>query len=100
LQVKGQAAFRGPEVETALQLTPGQRQRVREIDAEVTKNAFPPPGTPRFTWRPYDVRLREGAERCVALLTTPQKAKWRELSGKPYTGPHPFFSPRPHFGPR
>jgi serine/threonine protein kinase len=95
LQLRGLYAFRDTEVAAALALTPGQRQRVREIEAEVLVPCFRLQGK-QFGWNEYGKRFREAVKRCVALLTPDQKVKWVNLTGKPFTDPHPFFGPPPY----
>jgi serine/threonine protein kinase len=99
LQMRGLYAFRDAEVAAALALTPGQRQRVREIEAEVLVPYFRPPGQ-RAGWNQYGMRFREAFRRCVSLLTPEQKAKWAELTGKPFNAPNPFFGPATFGSPR
>ncbi len=105
LQVRGSSSFLDPDVADALQLTSEQKRRVREIDGEA--RAFRPGRKPRGRnphdgrgREAYDVRTRETYDRCVALLSTAQKAKWREMTGEPFTAAlfparqHPRREPR------
>jgi hypothetical protein len=59
LQVKGVAAFREPEVISALKLTAAQRERLRRIEADVYMLAFLPKG-PGFGPPPKDGPGRGG----------------------------------------
>jgi serine/threonine protein kinase len=95
LQLRGLYAFRDAEVAAVLALTPGQRQRIREIENEIVSRSSLP-GDKGFNWWQNVSRLREAYGRCVNLLTGEQKAKWKGLIGKPYTGSRPFFPQHPN----
>jgi serine/threonine protein kinase len=97
LQTRGLYAFRDAEVAAILVLTPGQRQRIRELEDEIVSRSSLP-GDKGFDWWQQVRRLREAYQRCVELLTSEQKAKWNSLIGERYTGPRPFFPP-PRVGP-
>jgi hypothetical protein len=105
LQQRGAFAFSDPEVVTALELTPEQRKRVREIqddagpagpkfDARIVSHRGPPPeGPPPF--RPglpprpperWADHARQAVQRLLDLLTPEQQMKWKELTGEPFVG--------------
>jgi hypothetical protein len=94
LQTRGIYAFRDAEVAATLGLSPGQRQRIREMEDEIVSRCSLP-GDKGFDWWQNVRRLREAYRRCLNLLTSEQKAKWNGLIGEPYTGPRPFFPPPP-----
>jgi serine/threonine protein kinase len=91
LQSEGPAAFREPEVVEALGLTAGQRERIRAIEEEFVFRQM------RET---QSGKVAEGAgmpamERILALLTTDQARRWKEMAGEPIRGalsvfPMPF----------
>jgi hypothetical protein len=112
LQMRGPMAFRDPAVVFALKLTDEQKDRIKLIEAE--RMFGPGPGGPRPEFGrpggprgpgphfgpkgtgPGDMRRAE-VDRVLALLTDEQRARWRELTGKPYDG-RPFggrFGPGP-----
>ena len=99
LQTRGVHAFRDAQVAAALTLTAGQRQRIREIEDQLSSSS-PPPGSKGFNWREHFRRLREAYQGCLRLLTPEQKARWESLIGERYTGPRPLFPPPPSGAPR
>ena len=111
LQMRGPMAFRDPLVVADLNLTAGQQDRIKLIEAE--RMFGPGPGGPRPDFGrpggprgprfgpkgkgPDDLRRAE-VERVLALLTDDQRARWRSLTGRPYVERHPFggrFGPGP-----
>jgi len=108
LQTKGMLAFREPQVLTALQLTAGQRQRIREIEDESFRAMFrgpgpgrgPPPGQvgPPGGKPPARPKAAEYVQRCLDLLTPAQKQRWQQLTGNPFEfkfNPPPFRPKKP-----
>src|SRR5262249_4062129 len=104
LRQRGPHGFATPEVADALKLTLAQRERIREIqqEAQVTdvrkmQKGGRRPGGPG----PDFAKLWAGGEAKVMqeVLTAEQRARWRELTGKPLQGnvrfmpPHPFDAP-------
>ncbi|HKB02099.1 MAG TPA: serine/threonine-protein kinase [Gemmataceae bacterium] len=115
LQTKGPGAFREPAVVAALGLTPEQQNRIRAVEADVflfrvegprfgpPPRGGPPPGPPpglppdKFGRHPDDLR-RAAIDRILGELTEDQRARWRELVGKPFAWRKMDFKPGP-FGP-
>jgi serine/threonine protein kinase len=116
LQVRGTSAFRDQEVADKLKLTPEQRRTIAAIEAETFFVFGPPPdgkrpvgpvevkrpGGPEDFRKAQEQKVKAAKERVLALLTPEQQRRWRELTGKPFTGPVLFlqFGPPPGpFGP-
>ncbi len=85
LQCRGPTAILDSDVAAKLKLTAEQRDRIRAIGWEALR---PPPG--------FGPDLRAATDQIVALLSPEQKARLKELTGEPYTGPR---RPMPFFGP-
>jgi eukaryotic-like serine/threonine-protein kinase len=111
-QLQGLAAFRDPDVVSALKLTSDQRERIRTIEAESFRGPPPPderrppddkrPGGPREDFRKMqEQKLKESLEKVLKLLTQDQLKAWNELKGEPFTGTISFPPPfgRPGRGP-
>ncbi len=94
LQLRGMYAFRDAQIAAVLSLTPGQRQRIREIEDEIVSRSSLP-GDKGFNWWKHIGRLREAYQRCLTVLSAEQNARWNSLIGKKYSGPRPFFPPIP-----
>jgi serine/threonine protein kinase len=116
LQAQGLAAFREPEIASALKLTTEQRERIRAIEADTFRGGppegWPPDGPPRGghregspggkrpegpppekrnAWfeemrKAQEQRRKEACNRGLALLTAEQLKTWNELIGEPFTG--------------
>ena len=114
LQTKGPTAFRDPLVVATLNLTPEQQDRIKVIEAD-RMFLFRPdgprpdgprpggPGGPPFGPKkgPDDMR-RPDVDRILAILTEDQRARWQELTGRPFAGRRPFGGgpgPGGRFGP-
>jgi serine/threonine protein kinase len=113
VQNQGPAAFRDPEIVAALNLSAGQRERIRAIQADAFFDGpdplYPPGGGPRRgprgprepPRRSHESSQRAAMEQIEALLTTEQRKRWKELIGKPMEGPlwpppPNSFRPPPH----
>jgi serine/threonine protein kinase len=99
LQSDVASTLRQPDVALALRLTNDQRAQIRHIEeeafAEICKRMMP--GMHQFITAGPKTSTRSN-ERILAELTEEQTRKWREMTGKPFTGPiMPFSFP---FGPR
>jgi serine/threonine protein kinase len=97
LQSQGTRAFLETEVAAKLQLTVGQRERIRAIEAELSfdrsnghhhADAPPKPKSPEELRDAAMVRIR-------ALLTEAQARRWRQMTGEPFRGPLPMACPEP-----
>jgi hypothetical protein len=102
LQAKGTAAFREPDVTSALKLTLEQRDRIRAIEEELffRKGDGRRPGLPAEPQRKDDESAQRALEReqarraaarkalegVLALLTREQAKRWRDLVGEPFVG--------------
>jgi serine/threonine protein kinase len=108
LQVKP-GVFRDADVIAALKLTPEQQDRIRLMEAD---RMFGPrmegPGGPRKDGfrgdgrggpkKNFDGPHGPDTERVLAILTEDQRQRWKELTGRPYTGRRPFGGPGGRFG--
>lgn len=102
LQAEGAGAFREPEVVDALQLTAGQRERIRAIEEEVMIGQLREMRWGVTSWESPKTRGPKGPaawERILAELTPEQLRRWWELTGEPIRGPlrafpTSFSSPR------
>jgi RNA polymerase sigma factor (sigma-70 family) len=106
LQQRGGHALNDPDVAEALKLTAEQRRRVQTIEtdagrevqdlaikemqglmgiglnpAQMQKAAAK---TARKMQQKLDEVSKDASDKCLALLTTQQKEKWKELTGKPF----------------
>lgn len=85
LQQQGPAAFRTPEVASALKITDEQKQKMSEIQENATNQT-------RDLGRDEEARkkrqeLRKATnEKMMGVLTSEQKDKWKELTGEPFKG--------------
>ena len=93
LQFLGPQAFADPAVAQSLQLTAGQKKRIRPIQESATRPDSWAPGE-----RPKDAKGR-AVEAILALLTPAQRDQWTELVGAPFAGDF-RFGPRPGPPPR
>jgi serine/threonine protein kinase len=125
LQTKGPMAFRDPAVVAALKLTPEQQDRIKLIEADRMFMFRPdgprpdghrgpgpggagPGGPPFGPKKGPDQMRRPDMEPILAVLTDDQRARWQELTGRPFAGRRPFgggpgpggrFGPPPGGGP-
>jgi hypothetical protein len=90
LQVRGPRAMREPEVVAALGLTAEQREQIRGLDG--------PPGPPPMARGGNKPDPGAGMRAVLDLLTPEQRARWRELTGAPFSGANGGF-PRGPFRP-
>jgi serine/threonine protein kinase len=92
LQSEGAAAFRDPEVVTALQLTAGQRERIRAIEEEAFMRWLRTmqPGKPTVS----EPKSKPVNERILSVLTEEQALKWKEMTGEPLKGLVTPMNPR------
>jgi hypothetical protein len=106
-QLQGLAAFRDPDVASALRLTTDQRERIRTIEAESFRGPPPPDerrppedkrpgGPPEDFRRMQEQKLKASFDKVLKLLTPDQLKAWNDLRGEPFTGT--ISIPR-HFGP-
>jgi len=78
LQVEAPASINRPEIAEKLGLSEDQRDRL----FEVMQSARPEPGQ-------APPKREEFVEKALAVLTSEQKSKWKELTGKPFNFPKP-----------
>ncbi len=98
LQSEGPAAFRDPEVATAIGLSPEQRERIRVIEDDAAfgwmRQAVRAPDAASSEWQLKKTRSLN--ERLLDVLDKEQANKWRERVGKPVKGVLiPFGAPVP-----
>lgn len=97
LQVQGGRALANPTLAQELNLTDEQKQKVRETltaSQEKMRDIFQGGGDDREAMLKKIQELnKETGTKIVDMLTDAQKTKWKELTGKPFTG-------KIEFGPR
>jgi hypothetical protein len=86
LQYLGGRALSDPDVAEALELTAEQKQRIRSIQEEVRRATFGPRGHAAKEGPTPDDRARSANPRLWDVLSARQKARWAELTGKPFEG--------------
>jgi RNA polymerase sigma factor (sigma-70 family) len=106
LQQRGGHALTDAEVAEALQLTEEQRQKVQAIQADAAKEMqglgaremqglfqSPSPVAMQNAYQRIAKKMEEitkdTGDKLLDLLTTDQKAKWKELTGKPFQSAKP-----------
>jgi serine/threonine protein kinase len=102
LRLRGPDGFTSPEVADALKLTKDQRQRIRTIHEDAERAMWVklrqgmgqggPPCHPEDLWGNIEGKV-------MPLLTAAQTARWRELTGEPFTG-EVRFRPPPRLAPQ
>src|SRR5207245_1050527 len=98
LQVRGARAFADPEVIESLKLTAFEKQAIHAALARHRTTKRARHGGPE-PWRgPADPISHELVQEILALLTPVQKAKWKELTGRPFEG-EVFLPPHDPPGP-
>ncbi len=89
LQVQGVRALANPELAKEVGLTEEQREKMRTIQAEASKEMFAGGG---FGANPDEMRkkieeMNKGInEKLLTALTAEQKTKWKEMTGEPFKG--------------
>jgi serine/threonine protein kinase len=102
LRQRGPGGFTTPEVADALKLTKAQKGRIRTIQEEAILdglNRMVPGGPgcrPHEVWKEVQDKLMD---KVMVVLTAEQKARWRELTGKPIAGNIRFMPGPPLGGP-
>jgi hypothetical protein len=94
LQVREAAAFADPKVQTQLKLTDDQKDDIKTILAdaekamgEAMKGAFGKGAGGPGGVNPLEslqAMRREQKDKCIAVLTTPQKRQWAEMIGEEF----------------
>jgi hypothetical protein len=88
LQAQGAQAFATPRVQEALKLTDDQKAKINTITQEsmaASREAFQSAGDDRQAAMQKITEIRKQAnEKAVNVLTAPQKAQWKEMTGDPY----------------
>ncbi len=98
LRQRGPGGFTAPEIADALKLTKEQRARIEAIQDGGHVAMFKPRGPdghecgPDEAWKGAQEKVME---RVMEILTAEQKARWRELTGKPVAWSVPFMPPSP-----
>jgi hypothetical protein len=98
LQRRGADAFNDPDVKQRLELTAEQEEKIGTI-VNAPAPPMPPDGFQRFRdhrpegWRPPENPSGRVVNQILAVLTTEQLARWKDLIGEPFRG-----DPRPGFG--
>ena len=82
LQHRGPRALTEPDLAATLKLTDEQKQRMGALLEQAGSHR---PG-PRSGWKRSDETSKGLKEQLLGVLTEEQKAKWKELTGEPFTG--------------
>ncbi len=98
-QQRGGFALNDPEVAEGLELTPAQRDQVQAIQANAARemqalaadqmqalvqNPLAMPKAAEAMHRKFDEIGKHTGEKLLDLLTTEQRTRWKELTGKPF----------------
>ncbi len=81
-------AFRNPRVQASLGLTDEQKEKIATItrETEESMSGLAKSGNPDGALKEY-LKLREIAqEKIIAVLTSEQQDKWKEMLGEPFKG--------------
>jgi hypothetical protein len=88
-QVAGVQAFNNPEVVSALKLTDAQKEKLNQIRQDMReemRDIFQGGGDQAENMKKIRELNKKAAEKAVSELTPEQKTKWKEMTGKPFTG--------------
>jgi hypothetical protein len=107
LQMEGPWAFQDPQVQKDLNLTPGQKDKIRAMDSLAPPGGPMGPGGPGQPRGPsfghgpgprkhYDQEFPSPVEKILEDLDPDQILRWKELTGEPFKGRRPPFFPPPH----
>jgi hypothetical protein len=81
-------AFRSEETSKALAVTDEQKEKVKEIQDTMNKDMQElrqgGGGFNQETMQKMQAIRKEGAEKAMGVLTSDQKKKWEEMTGKPF----------------
>lgn len=96
LQIQGSKAYSDPAIVKELELTMDQQLQIGAIEDTVRGQMGPPPQqgqqgkgpppNPETMRKKMALAQKSAEEKIQKLLTDEQKAKWKELVGKPFTG--------------
>ena len=88
-QQGGPAAYLSPENAKDLKLTDEQKTKLKDINDELQKDtmALFQGGFSAETREKMQMLNKEASEKAAGVLTDEQKAKWKELTGEPFTVP-------------
>jgi hypothetical protein len=87
LQVQGARAFSNPDLVKALDLTDEQKEKI--MAAEGGRGQRPqaaPGGDPQEMQKRMEEMRKANLEKVMNVLTPEQKAKYKEMTGQPFTG--------------
>src|ERR1700732_5251144 len=87
LQVQGARAFSSPDFANALGLTDEQKEKIKAAEGSRGQRGQPPPGSdPEAMRRRMEEMRKANLDKVMNILTPGQKAKYKEMTGEPFTG--------------
>jgi Spy/CpxP family protein refolding chaperone len=87
LQVQGARAFNNPDLAKALDLTDEQKEKIKAAEGGRGQRPQIQPGTdPQEAQKRFEEMRKANLEKVMSILTPQQKAKYREMTGEPFTG--------------
>jgi hypothetical protein len=96
-QLAGVQAFTSPEVASEIKLTDEQKEKIKEIQQQMfeqRREIFENTPDRAEAGKKMQELNKTAAEKVVGQLNAEQKTKWKELTGKPFTGEVNFFGRR------
>jgi restriction endonuclease S subunit len=96
LQQQGAQAFDNPEVAKELKITDDQLKQIKELRENARKEMMalgrPDPSNPEANKKRQEI-TKAVNEKVMAMMSADQKAKWKEMTGEPFTGEIRFTRP-------
>jgi Spy/CpxP family protein refolding chaperone len=85
LQVQGARAFSNPDLAKALDLTDEQKEKIKATEGG--RGPRPEPGSdPQAAQKRMEEMHKANLDKVMNILTPDQKAKYKEMTGEPFTG--------------
>jgi Spy/CpxP family protein refolding chaperone len=87
LQVQGARAFADPDLAKALDLTDDQKDKIKATEGGRGQRPQISPGNdPQAAQKRMEEMHKANLEKVMNILTPDQKAKYKEMTGEPFTG--------------
>jgi Spy/CpxP family protein refolding chaperone len=91
LQVQGARAFSNPDLANALGLTDEQKEKIKATEGgRGQRPQVTPGGDPEAAQKRMEEMRKANLEKVMSILTPEQKAKYKEMTGEPFTGKMEF----------